>query len=72
MAAISTNELVPAPEASLRLGISREQLIRRIQRGDIPGVLRGGRWLASLADVERLEKIQANLPMPRNSELVSS
>jgi hypothetical protein len=54
--AIMSKELAPAAAVSVRLGLTREAVIRRIQRGEIGGVLLGGRWLANLADVQRLEK----------------
>ena len=59
MAIVPTVDLVSAAEASVRLRITREQVIRRIQRGELAGVLREGRWLASLADVLRMEKARA-------------
>ena len=49
-------DLIPATEGSLQLGVSRETLIRRIQRGQLRGVLRDGRWFVVARDVAKLAR----------------
>jgi hypothetical protein len=36
---------IVAAEAALRLGMSRERLVRTIQRRELAGELRGGKWV---------------------------
>lgn len=48
----SNGGMVPAAVASLKLRISREAVIRRIQRGQLDGVLQDGRWLVRLSEVD--------------------
>ena len=42
--------LVPASEAAAARGMSRERLIRAIQRGEIPGVNRDGKWFVAAGE----------------------
>jgi hypothetical protein len=51
---MATPLFIPVTEGSLRLALSREQLIRRIQRGTVRGALRQGRWVVDARDVARL------------------
>ena len=37
-------DLVPVSEASIRLGLSREIVVRRIQCAALPGARVGGKW----------------------------
>lgn len=39
---------VSAPEAAVRLGRSREAVIRAVQKGELSGRLEGGRWVVRL------------------------
>jgi hypothetical protein len=43
----TSDRKLPAAEASLRAGMSRERLIRTIQRGELKGEILGGRWVVS-------------------------
>jgi hypothetical protein len=54
-------DLIPVSAGALILGCSRERLIRSIQRREIPGELREGRWLVSRLglDVMRRERGKA-------------
>jgi hypothetical protein len=45
---------VPAAQAALRLGISRERLIRLVQTGELKGRRSERGWLVELAALERL------------------
>lgn len=47
-------EKVPVSVAALRLRLNREQLIRRIQQGEIVGGQEGGRWFVAAPELERL------------------
>ena len=38
--------LISASQAAALIGCSKEVLVRKIQRGDLPGRLVAGRWLA--------------------------
>lgn len=38
------SRLVPLAQAALERKLNREQLLRRIQQGTIPGVFQFGRW----------------------------
>lgn len=38
------DDLLPAAEAALRAGVTRETLIRAAQRGELPALTRFGRW----------------------------
>jgi DNA-binding Lrp family transcriptional regulator len=46
--------MVPVGEAAVRIGISREALIRRVQQGECKGGIIGGRWLLPASEVERM------------------
>lgn len=39
-------------EAAQRVGLTREQLLRRVERGEIAARFEGGRWLIDPASVE--------------------
>lgn len=39
-------------EAAQRVGLTREQLLRRVERGEIAGRFQGGRWLIDPRSVE--------------------
>ena len=41
---ISDSELVPASTEAQRLGVSREAMVRRIQKGAAQGMKIGGNW----------------------------
>jgi len=43
---------------ALRLGLSRERVIRKIQLGEISGRVVAGKWIANEASVRRLEQQQ--------------
>ena len=43
---------VPATEAAMRLGISRERTVRLIQCGVLRGRRKNGRWLANSCSVD--------------------
>jgi hypothetical protein len=40
-------KLVPLPQAAAQRRMSREQLLRRVQRGEILGEFHGGRWFVA-------------------------
>lgn len=44
--------LITTTQAGQRLGLSREQILRRIGRGDISAQYVGGRWLVDARSVE--------------------
>lgn len=48
-------ERIPVSTAALRLRLNREQLIRRIQQGEIAGGQEGGRWYVDGSELGRLE-----------------
>lgn len=50
-------------EAALRLRMSRERLLRKIQLGDIAGQLVAGRWLVSEMAVREREAAGADVPV---------
>ena len=43
----------PAALAALDLGISRERVVRLVQRGVLMGSIEGGRWLVDTRSIER-------------------
>lgn len=45
--------LISASEAAQRLGKSREATVRGIQRGELEGVRRHGRWFVTQESLER-------------------
>ncbi len=47
---------IPAPEAAVAASISRERIIRLVQRGEINGRLVSGRWQVAEGEVERLRQ----------------
>lgn len=55
---------IPVAEAAVRLGLTREQIIRLIQRRKLEGGLRGGRWFATAQSVEQLVRERALVPVP--------
>lgn len=55
MSASDEGDRVPLSAAALRLRLNREQLIRRIQRGEIAGGQEGGKWFVERTEVERLQ-----------------
>lgn len=50
------NEEFPVSEASLRLGLTREQVIRRIQTRVLEGRLDAGRWMVGRESLEQLAR----------------
>jgi histone H3/H4 len=51
---MTTPRFIPAAEGALQAGMSREQLIRRVQRREVRGALQDGRWFVDARDVARL------------------
>lgn len=49
----TTRESVPIMTAALRLGVSREQLLRRILVGEVAGRQEGRYWFVDRASLER-------------------
>lgn len=45
-------ELITTTQAAQRLGLTREQVLRRIGRGDITAQYVGGRWLVDAPSVD--------------------
>ena len=43
---------VPIAEAAVQLRLTREQVVRRIQRGELDGGIRRGRWYLTGAALE--------------------
>lgn len=43
----TVSDLVPAAVGAVRVGLSRERLVRAIQRGELGGSCVGGRWFVS-------------------------
>ena len=50
--------LIPVNLAALRLSISREKAVRLIQKGDLSGELRAGRWFATEEGVDEFRARQ--------------
>lgn len=46
------NMLIPAPAVAMRLGFSRERVVRLIVTGRIRGESLGGRWFVAETDLE--------------------
>lgn len=44
--------VMSAPEAAMRIGLSRERVIRLVQNRVLPGTRIGERWFIPAADVE--------------------
>lgn len=55
MSASEEGDRVPLSVAALRLRLNREQLIRRIQQGEIAGGQAGGKWFVKRSEIERLQ-----------------
>jgi len=53
---VNATKFVPAPEAAIAASISRERIIRLVQRGEIVGRLVGGRWQVAEGEIERLRQ----------------
>lgn len=50
-------EFIPLPLAAAQRHMSREMLLRRVQRGEIPGEFRNGRWfVADARNTSRTEE----------------
>lgn len=45
------DHLIGAPQAALQAGVSRERLIRLLQRGGLRGAFLAGRWLVDKNDL---------------------
>jgi len=50
---------VPIAEAAVRIGMSRERLLRRVQSGVVPGGQDEGYWYVEREAVESLAEIAA-------------
>ena len=51
---LTNNRWIPASLAAARLGLSREVVVRRLQRGDLLGrVTDAGSWVVDSADIKR-------------------
>lgn len=59
MSGVTEGTFVPAPAAALAGGISRERIVRLIQRGEVVGKLANGRWFVAVGEVERLRQSAA-------------
>ena len=53
MTAATQEEFVPASDAATALRVSREQVVRRIQRGELAGEQLHGRWFIYRSALER-------------------
>lgn len=49
-----TENSITATEAAVRIGISREAMVRKVQRGECRGEMLAGRWFVPVAEVDRL------------------
>jgi excisionase family DNA binding protein len=58
MTAMGTQELLTTEEAATSLRMTREAVSRKVQKGEIPGVKVGKRWLI------RKETLEALLELP--------
>ncbi len=47
------SQRIPLPEACNRLRMSRDQVILRINKGDVDGGQHLGRWFVTLESIER-------------------
>lgn len=56
---LSKQQLIPTTQVALRVGYSRERVVRLIQTGRLPGALRGGRWYAT--DWRAVEQLARDL-----------
>jgi excisionase family DNA binding protein len=53
---VNSDELIPAPEAAERLGVSQSRIRALITAGALGGEKLGGRWFLSLEDIRRRER----------------
>ena len=53
------SELIPAPEATMPLGLTVEQIRRRIQSGQLEGELVAGRYFVRRSALERAMRERA-------------
>lgn len=51
--------MIPATEAAVRVGVSRERVLRALQQGRIEGGQICGRWVVSPSGLETLHRIAA-------------
>jgi excisionase family DNA binding protein len=54
MTAMDTQELLTTEEAAAILRMTRDSLSRKVQKGDIPGVKVGKRWLIRKETLDKL------------------
>lgn len=67
MATMTRPTRVPLAEAALAFRLTRERLLRRVMRGEIPGMLIEGRWFIEATALPAATPHGDPTTMPRRS-----